>query len=337
MGTTRFVGNDALWREIQACVGKPGQKLAAIAYMASKSATLLPLQRGDRLVVDMSLDTVRKGSTDPREIRKLIKRGVVIFTRDRLHAKFIIAGKTLIASSANVSPNSQDKLDEAGIVTTDPVAVARARDFFERLCTTPVRAEYLKRCKKEYRPPQFNGDANPRKRRKGQGRIVQAKLWFLGGLSEITLSEIDQRTMEKVEARAKKKLKNPEKTSVTWVRYPRRRKFMDQIRDGDWVVECSTDGGPRWATAPAQVLGQDKWTSSNGWQYEVLMLETPDAGETLSLSKFREKVRRFEPALDKKSPRTRAIENDEHADRILRLWTPSGKIAKQRTTRTRKR
>lgn len=328
MRTTRFVGNDALWREILACVGKPGKKLVAVAYMGTHGASLLSLQRGDRLVVDMSLATVKQGATNPREVRKLITRGVEVFTRGSLHAKFVIAGKTLIAGSANVSSNSQNGLDEAGIITTDPVAVARARDFFDRLCTEPVRPEYLKLCIKEYTRPKFNGEANPKKWHRGQGRIVQAKLWFLGGLSELSLSETDQRSMDKVETRAAKKRKNPDKTFVRWVRYWRRPKFMDQIRKGDWVVECSTDGGPRYVTAPAQVLAQDSWVSSRGTQYEMLMLEASNADESVPLSKFRTRVKRFEPALDCESPRTRAIENEDHADQILRLWTPAGRLSK---------
>ena len=80
----------------------------------------------------------------------------------------------------------------------------------------------------------------------------------------------------------------------------------------------------------AQVLGQEEWVSSKGTSYSLLLLETPDAGEDLWLSDFRKKVKRFAPALDKESPRTQAIENDEHADHILRLWTPSGRISKQR-------
>jgi len=103
---------------------------------------------------------------------------------------------------------------------------------------------------------------------------------------------------------------------------------MDQIRDGDWVVECWTDDRPYYVTPPAQVLEQDVWFSSKGTQYDMLMLETLDAGETLTLSEFRKRVKRFEPALDRKSPRTRAIENDEHADGVLRLWTPTGRVAK---------
>jgi hypothetical protein len=312
--------------------------MVAVAYIGTKGAGLLPLQPRDRLVVDMSLAAVKTGATNPHEIKKFQDSGVEVFTRDHLHAKFVISRKTLIASSANVSSNSQNTLDEAGIITTDPVAIARATDFFEQLCTTPVRNEYLKKCIEEYRPPQPNGSSN-KKGHKKPGRVRQAKLWFVGGLRLFELPEEDKQRMEKIENKAEEKLKRPGKTSVSWVRYARRPKFMDQIRDGDWVVECINDGGHRRVGAPAQVLGQDKLKSSKGRQFDLLMLETPDAGEAFTISAFRRRVKRFEPALDKGSPRTRAIENDDHADRILRLWTASGRISKKKprsTSRTRK-
>jgi hypothetical protein len=325
---TRFLANDILWRELLAQVGS-GKVCAAIAYFGTKGAELLPLRKGDQLVVDMSLGAVKQGVTDPREIRKLLGRGVKVFTRGSLHAKFIISGKTLIASSANVSLNSQNELDEAGVLTNDPQAVARALQLFDQLCTEPVRPEYLKTCIKAYNPPKFKAAAATPGQRKGQKRVVQAKLWFLGGLENLELSDEETQSVAKVEKKAERKLKKPQKTSVTWVRYGKRPKFFDQIRDGDWVVECTTDGGPRYVTAPSQVLCQDQWTSPRGKLFEMLMLEHPDAGETMPLAQFRKRVKRFQSQLDHKSPRTRAIENEEHADLILRLWTHSGRLSRR--------
>jgi hypothetical protein len=326
MRHTRFVANDSLWREILSHVRDSGPVLVAIAYFGSGGAELLPLKRGDRLVVDMSLQAVKQGATNPAEIRKLLQRGVKVFSRGALHAKFIVAGKTLIASSANVSSNSKNQLDEAGIITSEAMAVARARAFFEALCTEPIRPEYLKQCIKAYNPPKFkamvarNGGAGARK------RVVQARVWFLGGLKNLNLPEHVKKSIARVERKAERKLRRPQKTSVTWVRFEKRPKFLDYVRDGDWVIECTTDGGPRYVTAPAQVLYQDQWISPRGKTHEMLMLECLNDGAEMPLSRFRKRIRRFEPKLDNENPRTRAIENDEHADLILRLWTPSGRL-----------
>src|SRR5207248_10301066 len=104
-----------------------------IAYIGQGGAKLLPLRSGDRLVVDMSLATVKAGSTDPREIEKLMRRGVQAFTRRNLHAKLIVADRSVIAGSANVSKRSKAVLDEAAIWTNEPAVVRRARIFIDRL------------------------------------------------------------------------------------------------------------------------------------------------------------------------------------------------------------
>src|SRR6266566_5676555 len=153
--SSRFVANGELWTALREHVRKASGVHAAVAYFGRNGAKLLPLKRGDIIVADVSLGAVRQGVTDPRELKILMQRGVTIFSRPTLHAKFIIANRTLIASSANVSRNSRDTLDEAGIITTDPAAVRRAADFFEKLCTQPVGKKYLDRCIAEYRPPRF--------------------------------------------------------------------------------------------------------------------------------------------------------------------------------------
>jgi hypothetical protein len=85
---TRFVSNDELWREIQRRVRDAKRVRAAIAYFGGHGAKLMPLKRGDSIVVDMSIGAVRQGVTNPREIRTLIGRGVRVFSRRFLHAKF---------------------------------------------------------------------------------------------------------------------------------------------------------------------------------------------------------------------------------------------------------
>jgi phosphatidylserine/phosphatidylglycerophosphate/cardiolipin synthase-like enzyme len=114
--TSRFIANNELWNEIHDRVAKGKHVSAAVAYIGRDGARLLPLKKGDCIVVGMSLGAVRQGATDPRAVRTLMSRGVRVFSRATLHAKFIVADGTLIASSANASHNSRDILDEAGII-----------------------------------------------------------------------------------------------------------------------------------------------------------------------------------------------------------------------------
>ena len=200
---TKFISNDNLWQEINARVSNGKTVKAAVAYLGQKGSQLLPLKKGDTLVIDMSLGTVRAGVTDPREVRKLINKGVKVFSRGSLHAKFIIIDKTLIASSANISNNSNKKLDEVGIITTDSAAIKRAIDFFEKLCTEPVREQYLKACIKAYNPKPFNvGKPSQQK-----GRIRQAKLWFILALEISSLPRRKRNLSRGSRRKLKKNLK----------------------------------------------------------------------------------------------------------------------------------
>lgn len=124
---TTFLSNETLWQAISAQIKAASHVDAAIAYFGQGGAKLLPLRNGHRLVVDMNPATVRAGSTDPREIEKLIRRGVQAFTRRNLHAKIVVANKSVISGSANVSRHSQQVLDEAAILTTEPSAVCGRR------------------------------------------------------------------------------------------------------------------------------------------------------------------------------------------------------------------
>lgn len=325
---TRFISNHELWRELQSRVAKGKRVRAAVAYFGRRGANLWKLKRGDTIVVDMSIGAVRQGVTNPREIRTLIARGVKVFSRGSLHAKFLVIDKTLIASSANASQNSKDILDEAGIITTDPAAVRRANDFFEKLCTEPVGNEYLKKCIAEYRPPKFKPAVERGEpRSKGSRRVVEAKLWFVGGLEALKLTDDARRSIERVERRHEKRLKSPGQTEVTWIRYRRKPTFLRHIRVGDWVVDCMKDGRGRYVGPPKQMLGLDEWISPRGTRYTMLILETPRDGENISLSQFRKKIASIQSELDCPNPRTKAIENNDRADNILRIWTTTGKIA----------
>lgn len=87
----------------------------------------------------MSLASVRSGTTNPNEVRKLLRRGVEVYSRGSLHAKFFIIGRQVIAGSSNVSKHAKEVLDEAAIVTDDAATVRRANQIFAQLCTEPGR------------------------------------------------------------------------------------------------------------------------------------------------------------------------------------------------------
>ncbi len=174
---SQFLFNQALWAEFAARIPKAKKVRGAVAYFGTGAAKLLPLREGDELVVDMSLGRVRAGGTDPNEIHKLIRRGVTVYSRRTLHAKFFIIDDVLIAGSSNISSTAQNVLDEAAILTDDRAAIIRARATFKDLCTEPVSKDYLAKCIAEHKSPKFGG--KPLSRTPSKKTSSSSKLWLI--------------------------------------------------------------------------------------------------------------------------------------------------------------
>lgn len=328
MGSTcRFVTNQSLWHELQSRVTSRGPVLATFAYFGDGGADLLPLRKNDRLVVDMSIGAVKQGVTDPYEVRRLVKKGVLVFTRGNLHAKFMIAGGTLIAGSANVSRNSRNILDEAGILTTDAAAVKRAKAFFTQLCTEPVRPKYLAECIRNYRPPVFKAAVMPGRRKRRSQRVVEAKLWLVRGLRYLDIPRHEWEKADAAERRASTKLSNPDKTEVDTTHYPKLPALLKNVRPGDWVITEIRYGTGSDVSAPAAVLSIDSYPRGGGKRRYLLQREMPISAEDVSGGRFRKLLRSIDPELADR--RTRAVVDEEKADRILRLWTPGGRLSRK--------
>lgn len=101
----------------------------AVAYFGQGGAAQLPLKPGSRLVVNLSMATVKAGITDPRELLKLIKNRVVVHTVENLHAKVYVFGSIALIGSPNVSKTSAKRLVETALETDHPGQVAACRDF----------------------------------------------------------------------------------------------------------------------------------------------------------------------------------------------------------------
>lgn len=113
---------------------------AAISYI-----TVAPrfLKKGDRIACDFAIPRIRQGSTDPKVVVRLIKKGVEVYNQPNLHAKIIVGADVVIVGSANASRRSGlwlkkpkravATLKEAEIVTSDASVVSDARRFVSSL------------------------------------------------------------------------------------------------------------------------------------------------------------------------------------------------------------
>ena len=126
MSKISFLINEDIWDTIPKIIKASNHADVVVAYLGTDGSKLLPLKKGDRLVLDLSIATVKAGATNPHEVEKLMKRGVQVFTRRNLHAKIVVSDKEVLTGSANISKNSRDTLDEAAILTNDKITLQRA-------------------------------------------------------------------------------------------------------------------------------------------------------------------------------------------------------------------
>jgi hypothetical protein len=320
-----FVINEDLWRNAKRLVMRGKNLRAAIAYFGQKGATQLPFRKGDTLVVDLSIPSVRAGQSDPREIEKLIHRGVEVFTRRNLHAKIIATDHETLVGSANASGRAERVLDEAAILTSDATVVRRARDFVASLCNEPVRDEYLALCKRKYRPPRFPNNAGPRE---PGTRHPPAKLWIVG-LGEGEIPESEEPRFGQGERRAKAMIRRPrqsEHSSFWWSYKPA---FASVLGAGDWVICATRDTDGRInVSPPGQFLFLDAYSRGRGKHRYVFHLEVPRQGHAVTWAQFRRAARKVASLPLTNRPRTRPISDVASADALLRLWTLGGRPSK---------
>ncbi len=324
---SRFLFNADLWTELAARLRTTKGARVAVAYLGAGASGLLPLRKGHRLLTDLSLSSVRAGTTDPREVKRFMARGVQVFSRDSLHAKFFVFDRVVIAGSSNISKNAQDVLDEAALLADDPAAVARAASTFDKLCVEPVRPEYVRKCIKEYHPPRF-GAAKGSRRKKGV-RAVQAKLWIVGGLVYRGVPAAEEAKAEKVAKRAARKLADQDRFEVEHINYPKPQLFFRDLREGDWIVQCIRDGAGFDVYPPARFLGVEAYPRASGKSRYLLLMEQPLNPSLVRWTDLRRSAAGKLAAIDRARPRTTGVRSNEEADALLRLWDAKGRFRKR--------
>lgn len=252
-----------------------------------------------------------------------------MFTRRNLHAKIVVADNSVISGSANVSKSSQQILDEAAIFTTDQSAVRRAQEFIDRLCTEPVRTEYLEECKRIYKPPRFNGQRVGGKDRRR--RAKHGKLWLVN-LGEYSVPESEINRYEEGKVKARKLVKDENRSTTDSFHWPFKPKMASELELGDWIIEMMTYKDKTIAIyPPGQLLFIDHYVrdSDNGKERWVFHLEVPRRRETMNWKEFCKRTKTRLGASMLSSPRTKPIRDVQVADNLLSLWTVGGRVSRR--------
>ncbi len=121
-----------------------GHVYAAIGYIGADAHRLLPLGAKGLLVCDASPAAVSNGSTNPKALYKFLKAGVEVFSFPGLHAKVVVLPRRAFVGSANASKNSEKRLFEAVLETTDTNEIRKLREFVTGLCVNPINRSKIK-------------------------------------------------------------------------------------------------------------------------------------------------------------------------------------------------
>lgn len=133
--TARVLAGRSLWDELTPLL-RPYHKTitAAIAYVGTGGASLLPFGEGSSVIVDASIKAVRAGSTDPHALLEWAKAGVRVHSLPNLHAKMILAESPddlhdpfVVVGSANASAASAHRLHESLVLIDGAECVDEAR------------------------------------------------------------------------------------------------------------------------------------------------------------------------------------------------------------------
>jgi len=218
-------------------------------------------------------------------------------------------------------------LDEAAILTTNSSVIRPAQEFIDRICTEPVRPEYLNQCKSIYKPPRLDGQRAGSK--SGQHRATHAKLWLVN-LVEATVPEAESERYEQGEAIAETLVKDQGRSTTTSFHWPKKPKMAGELELGDWMIQIVRNKDKSVLVyAPGQLLFVDHYVrdSEHGKERWVFHLEVPKSGETMTWKMFRRATKSL--ADEPLKPRTKPIRDVQVADEVLALWTPGGRVSRR--------
>lgn len=218
----------------------------AVAYFGKGASQLVPLKKGDRLVVDASDRAVTSGQTCPDDLLKLAKRGVRVFSVENLHAKVFVLDKVAYVGSTNASNHSASRLVEAIVRTTDARAVKAARKFVNGLCLHELTPDALRRLGKIYKPPKIPaGDRGKKAPRRTLGGPALPRI-HIAQIDWEVWSDEDQVMHDQGEVVAQKRLKNPDNCILEDFRVTGTHSY----RPRDLVVQVTNEGGGKHLVSP---------------------------------------------------------------------------------------
>ena len=237
-----------VWRKIRAAAKGKGPRRVAVAYLGPGAHKRLPLRQGDTLIVDLSPEAVRAGSTSVAAARAYYRLKVRLYSFPRLHSKVFVLGDVAILGSANVSTSSEETLEEAAVLIDDRKLVTKLGSYIASLALHPVTPSYLRQCDAWNKE---TAAARAKLRtlvRKNAARLSRPRLWLFES------EPYDGRTDAKHDREAQARVKKPHEflmEPLFWSHPP-------ELRRLDSVIIAHKEAGKLLVLPPSRFLYQGK-------------------------------------------------------------------------------
>ena len=257
------------WPRITKAVRKnPKSCQIAVAYLGSEASRILPMRTGSRLVIDFSEEAIKSGKTNPKEVLKLLRKGVEVHSAEELHAKVFVIGRSAFVGSMNASSHSRNRLFEAALQTEDRRVVGSCRRFIRKLCGEIVTPEFARKMVKLY--PK---DARRGNKRKSKIKVVgHSRLWAVP-LITASWDNRDKEECKKGEPIAQKRLRDSEQYWVDKFQWERSR-FPKMLKRGDLLLQLIKDDKKHFVCQAERFLHLRNYKKSNSRSiYSIIYLE----------------------------------------------------------------
>lgn len=272
-----FTGN--IWKEIQPFINGSRSFSAAIAYVTSER--FIQFASGDVLICDASDLAIETGQTSAKLLASALKRGALLYSLPKLHAKMLVFDNSAFIGSANLSLSSEEELTELGVLTARPEIVAPCKAFIESLKEVSVKIDrhFIDRIleiKVEKRRASVA-------RRKVKIDTRESKLWIV---RTTVLDEERYKNETDYVEQAERELRpqfEDEESDLGYIRWAGKSRFREQAQPGDRVIELrSPRKSKRTEVREARVI----LSKQNVANWTRLYFEAPENSFSVSWTQF---------------------------------------------------
>jgi hypothetical protein len=296
-----------IWVTISEKAKNATTRHVAVAYIGKKnSKKLLPLDKGDRLVVDMSDRALETGQTNPHEIEKYMKKKVRAYNCPNLHAKVFVFDDIVIVGSTNLSSSSENDLIEAAMLCKNIAVAKEVSDWISTLKKRRITQNHIKRAKKIYKPPNWK-------------KVNRTGLWILSTSEIKKYDDKEEERRDEIESQVSKKisLRKFDVESIRWDDDPR---ITERVQEGDRIIQIYNDENDEITVYPPAVLKKitHYLTLDKKEKRTFLTIATPKHSKDVSWSKFSNVAKNVGlPNISKNSKRSVP---SKATDMLLSLW-----------------